>query len=91
MAKLTSGGMESGARPIWDAREGEEENCLVHEKPGRRKAGRDADGVVDVVEVSALSRPLDRAVDSILERNWWLMLGLVSSEVHFLELFGPVM
>ena len=63
MENLTSGGMDNGAFPIIDWREGEEENDLADDtgNAGRRNAGIEAEGA----EAIALSRPLERAVDSI--------------------------
>lgn len=64
MLKLTSGGIDIGARPICDGREVDEEKVRVEEteKDGRRKAGMEAEGA----EIIALSRPFDRAVESMV-------------------------
>jgi hypothetical protein len=69
--KLTSGGTESGARPICDGRVAEAENDREETagNAGRRNAGMEAEGT----EVIALSKPLDRAVDSIV----WMLVTLV--------------
>lgn len=63
MVKLTSGGIDNGDRPICDGRFTEEENDRVDTvgNAGRRKAGIEAEGA----EVITLSRPFDRAVESI--------------------------
>jgi hypothetical protein len=59
---VTSGGIESGARPIYDCRGAEEQNDREESgKAGRRKDGRDVVGV----ETITLSRPFERAVESI--------------------------
>ena len=61
--KVTSGGMDNGARPIWDARAVEAEKHRVEDgKDGRRKAGREADGAEQLI---ARSRALERVVESI--------------------------
>jgi len=63
MLKLTSGGIDNGARPIWDAKfvEAENDRDSTTGNAGRRNEGINAVGV----EIIALSRPLQRAVDSI--------------------------
>lgn len=62
MVKLTSGGIDKGARPICDGRLVEAENDRDPTgNAGRRNAGMEAVGA----EAIALSSPLDRAVDSI--------------------------
>jgi hypothetical protein len=62
--KLTSGGIDNGARPICDGRVAEAENDREETagNAGRRNAGMEAEGT----EAIALSKPLDRAVDSIV-------------------------
>jgi hypothetical protein len=71
MEKFTSGGIDNGARPICDAHAGDDENerLEVEErgKAGRRKAGIEAEGCADAI---ALSRPLERAVESIVSYHW---------------------
>jgi hypothetical protein len=61
--KLTSGGIDNGARPICDGRHVEAEND--REGPtgnaGSRKAGNETDGEVAI----ALSSPFDRVVENI--------------------------
>ena len=61
--KVTSGGMDNGARPIWDGRDGvlEKHLVLVDARDGRRNAGR----VVEGAEAIARSRTFDRVVESI--------------------------
>lgn len=60
---VTSGGIESAARPIYDCRGAEEEKDREETgKAGSRNEGRDIEGV----EAIALSRPFDRAVESIV-------------------------
>jgi hypothetical protein len=62
--KLTSGGIVNGARPICDARLVEDENDRDPAgKAGRRNAGIEAEGA----EAIALSKPFDRAVESIVD------------------------
>jgi hypothetical protein len=65
---LTSGGIDSGARPICDGRVAEAENDREETagKAGRRNAGMETEAI-------ALSKPLDRAVDSIV----WMLVMLV--------------
>ena len=67
MVKLTSGGIDNGARPICDGRFIEEENDRVETagNAGRRNAGIEAEGA----EAIALSRPFDRAVESIAKMS----------------------
>jgi hypothetical protein len=71
--KLTSGGIESGARPICDGRAAEAENDREETagNAGRRNAGMEMEA--EGTEVIALSKPLDRAVDSIV----WMLVMLV--------------
>jgi len=71
--KLTSGGIESGARPICDGRVAEAENDREETagNAGRRNAGMEMEA--EGTEVIALSKPLDRAVDSIV----WMLVMLV--------------
>jgi hypothetical protein len=61
--KLTSGGIDSGARPICDGRLVDEENDREDAigNAGRRKAGRETDGE----DAITLSSPIDRAVANI--------------------------
>ena len=62
--KLTSGGIESAALPIYDDRGVEEEKSRAETaKAGRRNKG----SVTEGEEATALSRLLERAVDSIAE------------------------
>jgi hypothetical protein len=63
MLNVTSGGIESAARPMYDCR------AVVEEKDreetgnaGSRNDGRD----IEVVEAIALSSPFERAVESIV-------------------------
>jgi hypothetical protein len=58
---VTSGGMESGAEPMWEARGVEEEKDLAG-KAGRRNEGRDIEGG----EAIARSRPFKRVFESIV-------------------------
>lgn len=70
---LTSGGIDNGALPIWDARVVEAENdrdCTTG-NAGRRNEGIEAMGE----EAIALSSPLHRVVDSIV----FLLSGCVVS------------
>ena len=61
--KVTSGGIESAARPIYECRGIDEEKDRVETgKAGRRKDGNEIEGV----EVIVLWRPLDRAVENIV-------------------------
>lgn len=79
---MTSGGIDSGARPIWDARTLEAEKHRVEVgKEGRRKAGMDTDGP----ELIARSRALVRVVESIVDAMY--DLGDVS-RFNFLEVLG---
>ena len=61
--KFTSGGIESGARPICDGRwaVAEKDREEVIGKAGRRNDGRE----IRNVEAATLSIPLARAVESI--------------------------
>jgi hypothetical protein len=72
--KLTSGGIESGARPICDGRVAETENDreMTAGNAGRRNAGMKADGTKAI----ALSKPLELAVDSIV----WMLVMMVDSK-----------
>lgn len=80
--KVTSGGMESGARPICDARCVEAEKHRVEDgKEGRRKAGIEHDGL----ELIARSRALVRVVESIVDAVY--NLGGVS-RFNFLGVLG---
>lgn len=74
MEKLTSGGIESGARPICDeqASELEKYRMVEPQNPGRRNEGTN----VKVLELMILSRPFDRVVESIL-CSWYEILRWV--------------
>lgn len=62
---VTSGGIESGAPPICEGRGVEVENGREETgKAGRRNDGR----VIEGDEAIALSRPFERAVESIVLR-----------------------
>lgn len=72
--KSTPGGIDRGALPICDAREGEEEKEREEAigKAGRRNAGIEAEGA----EAIALSSPLLRAEESMT----CMLCGLESSK-----------
>lgn len=80
--KLTSGGIDSGARPICDGRavDAERDREETAGNAGRRNAGMETEGT----EAIALSKPLDRAVDSIV----WILAMLVDFKVK-LDFFEP--
>jgi hypothetical protein len=63
MLKFTSGGIDSGARPICEGRLVEEEKDRegTTGNAGRRKGGTQTNGE----DAIALSRPLERAVENI--------------------------
>jgi hypothetical protein len=75
--KLTSGGIDRGARPICDGRVAETEN---DREMTAGNAGMETEGT----EAIALSKPLDRAVDSIV----WMLVMLVDFKLklEFLKL-----
>jgi hypothetical protein len=62
--KLTSGGIDNGARPSCEARlvEAEKNRDETTGNAGRRKDGMDTNGA----EAIALSRPFERVVESIV-------------------------
>jgi hypothetical protein len=64
IVKLTSGGIDNGARPICEDRVVETENGreTTTGNAGRRNAGIETEGA----EAIALSRAFDRAVESIV-------------------------
>jgi len=63
IVKLTSGGIDNGARPICDGRfvDAENDRDWATGKAGRRNAGMEMEGA----EAIALSSPFERAVESI--------------------------
>lgn len=72
---LTSGGIDSGARPICDGRFEEAENDRKETagKAGRRNAGIDTEATEGAVTI-ALSSPFERAVDSMTDLAASVML-----------------
>jgi hypothetical protein len=88
MLNFTSGGIDNGARPICDARGEEEENWRVEVtgNAGSRKAGIETDGVV--AEAIALSRPLERAVESIVCWSMGSEMSFIARCINFLGACG---
>lgn len=79
MVKLTSGGIDSGARPICDCwlEDAEKHRVVVIGNAGRRNDGMDAEGA----EAMALSKPFVRAVESIANAS--VMINLDSTRSKF--------